>query len=72
MEEKEELDLEELAERIIEAVNNRQAGVIREIFETVPNIDFAEALEYVTEVTILIYITVKIPVCQFQRDILVH
>ena len=56
MEEKEELDLEELGEKILTAVKNRQADVVRDIFETVPNIDIAEALEDVDDVSILIYI----------------
>ena len=56
MEEKEELDLEELGERILDAVKNRRSDVVREIFDTVPNIDIAEALENVDDVSILIYI----------------
>ena len=56
MEEKEELDLEQLGEQIIEAVKNRNAAAVNEIFETIPNIDIAEALDNVEDVTVLIYI----------------
>jgi len=56
MEEKEELDLEELEQRILDAVKNRRADDLRDIFETVPNIDIAEALEDVDDVAILLYI----------------
>ena len=56
MEEREELDLEELCEQILEAVKTRNVQALREIFETVPNIDIAEALEDVDDVTVLIYI----------------
>ena len=56
MEEKEELSLEELGEQILEAVKNRNVARLREIFETIPSIDIAEALDEVDDVTILIYI----------------
>ena len=56
MEEKEELSLEELEEKILDAVKTRNVSVLREIFETVPSIDIAEALDDVDDVTILIYI----------------
>ena len=56
MEEKEELSLEELGEEIIQAVKERNAAKIKDIFETIPNIDIAEALEEVDDVTVFIYI----------------
>lgn len=56
MEEKEELSLDELGEQILDAVKKRNAPVLREIFETVPSIDIAEALDEVDDVTVLIYI----------------
>ena len=50
---KEELTLEE---KILEAVKKRNAKELREIFETVPNIDIAEAVEEVDDVATLLYI----------------
>ena len=56
MEEKEELSLEELGEEIVEAVKIRNAAKIKDIFETIPNIDIAEAIEDVDDVNVYIYI----------------
>ena len=41
---------------ILSAINNRQAKQVREIFETIPNIDIAEAIEDVDDAKSLLYI----------------
>ena len=45
-----------LEERVLDAVKNRKANELREIFETTPNIDIAEALESEDNVTDFLYI----------------
>ena len=40
---------------IINALTNKKANVLKEIFETVPTIDIAEAMEDIDDVSILIY-----------------
>ena len=52
MEENKEL----LKEQIITAIQTRNAAVLKEIFETVPNIDIAEALEDVEDPATLLYV----------------
>lgn len=51
-----ETDEEELKTKILDAITNRNASVLREIFETVPTIDIAEAMEDVEDVATFIYI----------------
>ena len=58
MEENEEL---ELKERVHNALSTRNAAELREIFDTVPNIDIAEAIEDVDDVTSLLYIFRVVP-----------
>ena len=58
MEENEEL---ELKERVLNALSTRNAAELRDIFETVPNIDIAEAVEEVDDVASLLYIFRVIP-----------
>ena len=53
MEELEELELEQ---RVLTALKDKNANELREIFETVPNIDIAEAVENVEDVPSLLYI----------------
>ena len=52
----EEVVEELLTDRILTAVKNRNAKEIREIFETVPNIDIAEALDEVDDAAVFLYI----------------
>ncbi len=40
---------------IINAIKNKKANVLRELFETVPTIDIAEAMEDIEDVSFLIY-----------------
>ena len=47
---------EVLKEQIINAIQNRNAAALKEIFETVPNIDIAEALEDVDDPATLLYV----------------
>ena len=47
---------DELRERILTAVEKRDSKEIAEIFETVPNIDIAEAIEDEDDVKVLLYI----------------
>ena len=47
---------EELRERILNAIEKRDSKEIAEIFETVPNIDIAQAIEDVDDVKVLLYI----------------
>ena len=47
---------EVLKEQIINAIQNRNAAALKEIFETVPNIDIAEALEDVEDPAMLLYV----------------
>ena len=46
----------ELKERVIEAIKTRNSKELIEIFETVPNIDIAEAVEDVDDPAMLLYI----------------
>ena len=52
MEENKEL----LKEQVITAIQTRNAAALKEIFETVPNIDIAEALEDVEDPAMLLYV----------------
>ena len=52
----EEVIEEVLTDRILEAVKKRNAKEIKEIFETVPNIDIAEALDEVEDAAVFLYI----------------
>ena len=52
----EELEEQELENRVLEAIKTRNAKELREIFDTVPNIDIAESLENVDDVASLLYI----------------
>ena len=45
-----------LTERVLSAIRNRKAGELREIFETVPNIDIAESLDEVEDAAVFLYI----------------
>ena len=47
---------EDLKERILTAVEKRDSKEIAEIFETIPNIDIAEAIEDEDDVKVLLYI----------------
>ena len=58
MEENEEL---ELKQRVLNALTTRNAAELREIFDTVPNIDIAEAIEDVDDVPSLLYIFRVVP-----------
>ena len=40
---------------IINAIKNKKANVLKELFETVPTIDIAEAMEDIEDVSLLIY-----------------
>ena len=52
MEEEKEI----LTERVLSAIKNRNASELREIFETVPNIDIAECLDEVDDAAVFLYI----------------
>ena len=52
----EEIIVEELREQILNAIDKRDKAKLIEIFETVPNIDIAEAIEDVDDVKQLLYI----------------
>ena len=52
MEENKEL----LKEQVITAIQTRNAAALKEVFETVPNIDIAEALEDVEDPAMLLYV----------------
>ena len=45
-----------LRERILDAIKNRNAGEIKEIFETIPNIDIAESLDGVDDAAVFLFI----------------
>ena len=47
---------EVLTDRILNAVKNRNAKELKEIFETVPNIDIAESLDEVEDAAVFLYI----------------
>ena len=52
MEEEKEI----LTQRVLSAVKNRNASELREIFETIPNIDIAECLDEVEDAAVFLYI----------------
>ena len=52
----EEIIEEELRERVLNALETRNSKELIEIFETIPNIDIAEAIEDVDDVKMLLYI----------------
>ena len=41
---------------IIEAITNKKTNLLKELFETIPNADIAEAMEEIDDVTLLIYV----------------
>ena len=51
-----EEEKEVLTERVLNAIKNRIASELREIFETVPNIDIAECLDEVDDAAVFLYI----------------
>ena len=51
-----EEEKEVLTERILNAIQKRNAAELREIFETVPNIDIAECLDEVDDAAVFLYI----------------
>ena len=51
-----EENIELLREQVLDAIKSRNARVLKEIFETVPNIDIAEAIEDVDDAAMLLYI----------------
>ena len=53
MEEEKEINL---TERVLSAIQNRKASELREIFETVPNIDIAESIDEVDDAAVFLYI----------------
>ena len=57
----EEIVEELLTDRILAAVKNRNAKEIKEIFETIPNIDIAEALDEVEDAAVFLYIFRTVP-----------
>ena len=52
MEEEKEI----LTERVLSAIKNRKASELKEIFETIPNIDIAECLDEVDDAAVFLYI----------------
>ena len=52
----EEIEVTELKEQVLNAIKTRNSKELIEIFETVPNIDIAEAIEDVDDVATLLYI----------------
>ncbi len=52
----EEIEIEELKEQLLTAIKKRDRKTVIEIFDTVPNIDIAEAMDDVDDVKILLYI----------------
>ena len=52
----EEIEIEELREQLLAAIQKRDRQKVIEIFDTVPNIDIAEAIEDVDDVKALLYI----------------
>ena len=51
-----EEEKEVLTERVLSAIKNRKASELKEIFETVPNIDIAECLDEVDDAAVFLYI----------------
>ena len=56
IEEAKEMETYELRESLLPIIKNKDVKTIKEIFETVPTIDIAEALDDVEDVTILLYV----------------
>ena len=52
-----EEEKEVLTERVLNVIKSRNAAELREIFETIPNIDIAECLDEVEDAAIFLYIT---------------
>jgi hypothetical protein len=46
----------EVKDLIIEAIKSKKLSLLKELFETVPNIDIAEAMEEIEDVAQLIYV----------------
>ena len=44
-----------LQDQILDAIKNKQVNALKEIFETVPTIDIAEAMDDIEEVSLLLY-----------------
>ena len=57
----EEILEEELRERVLKAIETRNSKELVEIFDTIPNIDIAEAIEDVDDVKTLLYIFRVVP-----------
>ena len=51
-----EEEKEVLTERVLSAIKNRKASELKEIFETIPNIDIAECLDEVEDAAVFLYI----------------
>ena len=51
-----EEEKEVLTERVLNAIKSRNASELREIFETIPNIDIAECLDEVDDAAVFLYI----------------
>ena len=51
-----EEEKEVLTERVLNTIKNRNASELREIFETIPNIDIAECLDEVDDAAVFLYI----------------
>ena len=51
-----EEEKEVLTERVLSAIKKRNASELREIFETIPNIDIAECLDEVDDAAVFLYI----------------
>ena len=56
MNEAREMDRDELRENLLDIVNRKDKNTLKELFENVPTIDIAEALDEVDDVTKLLYI----------------
>ena len=52
----EEINNKQLREQIVESFQNKNAAQLKEIFETVPNIDIAEALEDIDDVAVFLWL----------------
>lgn len=56
MNEAREMDRDELRENLLDVINRKDRSTLKELFENVPTIDIAEALDEVDDVTKLLYI----------------
>lgn len=56
MNEAREMDRDELREKLLDITNRKDKNTLKELFENVPTIDIAEALDEVDDVTKLLYI----------------